>query len=234
MYKDHLNQRSDFKEAKQTRKRVYQEFFSNHWKWKQTYPSRAVSPTKGAINSSKALKNMHIDLMLLQDGDTILLPQRIRLHDGNQASTCGQRGTGTRGNLHPGVNNDFFKKSFQMSVFFDFACRKCNRLAIHGRSGVNSTLSAHTLFSCPFCQRACPQPVVIVVQVHTATQSRTDPTHSRGSRNQGAHCLCLAPKTVTLHRAMSYVTPHLTTPSTCTPSLSSTLSSSPALHPRRA
>ena len=39
------------------------------------------------------------------------------------------------------------------------------------------------------------------------------------------------PKTFTLHRAMSYVTPHLTTPSTCTPSLSSTLSSSHVLHP---
>ena len=56
---------------------------------------------KGAINSLKALKNTHIDLMLLQDlqdRDTILLPQRIRFHlrhhDGNQASICGQRGTG--------------------------------------------------------------------------------------------------------------------------------------------
>ena len=34
----------------------------------------------GAINSLKAMKNTHIDLMLLQDGDTILLPQGIRLH----------------------------------------------------------------------------------------------------------------------------------------------------------
>ena len=39
------------------------------------------------------------------------------------------------------------------------------------------------------------------------------------------------PKTVTLPRAMSYVTPHLITPSTGTPSLSSTLSSSHVLHP---
>ena len=62
---------------------------------------------KSAINSLKALKNVHIDLMLLQGGDTILLPQHIRLHlrhhDGNPAATCGQRGTGIRGNLHPGV-----------------------------------------------------------------------------------------------------------------------------------
>ena len=39
------------------------------------------------------------------------------------------------------------------------------------------------------------------------------------------------PKTVTLHRSMSYVTPHLITPSTGTPSLSPTLSSSHVLHP---
>ena len=38
-------------------------------------------------------------------------------------------------------------------------------------------------------------------------------------------------KTVTLHRAMSYVTFHLITQSTGTPSLSSTLSSSHVLHP---
>ena len=72
---------------------------------------------KGGINSLNAMKNTHIDFMLLQDGDTILLPQRIRLHlrhhDGNQAATCGQRGTGTRGNLHPGVNSDLKKKSSQ-------------------------------------------------------------------------------------------------------------------------
>ena len=70
---------------------------------------------KSAINNLNALKNMHIDLLLLQDGETIRLPQRIRLHlrhhDGNQAATCGQRGTGTHGNLLPGVNNDFLNRS---------------------------------------------------------------------------------------------------------------------------
>ena len=66
---------------------------------------------KGATNSTEALKNTHIDVMRLQDGDTILLPRRIRLHlrhhDGNQAASCGQRGTGTHGNLHPVVNSVF-------------------------------------------------------------------------------------------------------------------------------
>ena len=89
---------------------------SDHWKWNQTYPPRQSNKSdKGATNSLKALKNMHIDLMLLQDGGTIVLPQRIRLHlrhhDGNQAATCGQRGTGIRGTLHPGVKSDFFYSS---------------------------------------------------------------------------------------------------------------------------
>ena len=74
--------------------------YSDHWKWKQNLFLQSNKSDKGAINSLKALKNTIVDLKLLQDGDTILLPQRIRLHlrhhDGNQAATCGQRGTGTR------------------------------------------------------------------------------------------------------------------------------------------
>ena len=106
-----LNQRSDLKGAKQTCKKMSQEHTHE-------------SSDKGAINSLKALKNMHIDLMLLQDGDTILLPQHIRLHlrhhDGNQAATCGRRGTGIRGNLHLGANSVFFsKKLFQNELFFN-------------------------------------------------------------------------------------------------------------------
>ena len=70
--------------------------------------TNATSPTKGWSTIWNAWRNTHIDLMLLQDGDTILLPQRshLRHHDGNQA-TCGQRGIEIRGNLHPGVNSIF-------------------------------------------------------------------------------------------------------------------------------
>ena len=68
---------------------------------------------KGGTNSLKDMKNTHIDLMLLQDGGAInFLPQRIHLHlrhhDGNRAATCGQRGTGTRVNLHPWSEEWFF------------------------------------------------------------------------------------------------------------------------------
>ena len=63
---------------------------------------------KGAINSLKALKNMHIDLMLQHD---LRIRLHLRHHDGNQTATCGQRGTGTHGNLDPGVNSDFLNRS---------------------------------------------------------------------------------------------------------------------------
>ena len=81
VYKD--NQRSDIKEAKQTCKNL---------------SLQSNKSDKGAANSLKALKNTILDLKLLQNSDTILLPQRIRLHlrqhDGNQATTCGQRELG--------------------------------------------------------------------------------------------------------------------------------------------
>ena len=74
---------------------------------------------KGLIDSLKAMKNTHIDLMLPQDGDTIPLPQRIHLrhHDGNQAATCGQLGAGIRGNIHHGVNSEFFSLIVPVMLF---------------------------------------------------------------------------------------------------------------------
>ena len=74
---------------------------------------------KGVINNLKASDTI-IDLKHPQDRNTILLPQRIRLqlrhHDGNQGGTCGQRGTGIRGNLHLGVICVFSFWSFQMQT----------------------------------------------------------------------------------------------------------------------
>ena len=111
----------------------------------------------------KGLENTHIDFMLLQDGDTLRLPQRIRLHlrhhNGNPEATRGQRGTGTRGNLHPGVNSDFCS-SFQMSVFY-FACRKVNLLAIDGRCE-QYTVRAH-VFLMRILSACLSQLVVAVV-----------------------------------------------------------------------
>ena len=68
---------------------------------------------KGPTSSSKATKDIRIDLIHL-DGNIMFPPQCIRLHlrhhDGNRA-TGGQRGTGTRGNLHHGVNSFFFDRT---------------------------------------------------------------------------------------------------------------------------
>ena len=109
-----MNQRSDFKEAKQKKKKTVPRIYSNHWKWKQTYPSRNNKSDKGLVNSLKALKNTIIDLKFPQDADTIFLTRRIHLrhHDGNQAATCGQHGVGIRGTRHPGLNSHFFFFNF--------------------------------------------------------------------------------------------------------------------------
>ena len=47
--------------------------------------------------------------------------------------------------------------------------------------------------------------------------SRTDVPHHAWLKNHGAHCLCLS-QTFTHHHTVSYVTPHLKTPSTGIPS----------------
>ena len=87
------------------------------------------------------------------------------------------------------------------------------------------TVRAHFFFSCSFCQRACPSLLSQLSRSQPHSHALT-PRHTRGSRST---LFVFCPKTVTPHRAMSYVTPHLSitpTPGTCTPSLSSTQSSS--------
>ena len=116
-----LNHRRDFKEAQKTCKRLCNEYTAITGSGNKLIPPEQNKSDKGAITSLKALTNMHIDLMLQQDGDTIVLPQRIRLrlrhHDGNQAATCGRRGT----TVFQTVPDECF-----------FACWKCNLLAIDG------------------------------------------------------------------------------------------------------
>ena len=78
------------------------------------------------------------------------------------------------------------------------------------------------------------QPVVTVVLQVTVISSRIDFTHTRGSSATWSFAHCDLPKIVTSHRAVSYVTPHLSitpTAGTCTPSLTrpTSLSSDPLL-----
>ena len=220
VYKDHWISAMTLNEADMQKTQPW--VFSNHWKWKQTYPSSATSPTK----AQSAVWRPCIDLMLLQDGDTFLLPQRIRLHlrhhDGNQAATCGQRGTGSRGNLHLGVNFFFFskkkKKPFQMS---DFSLAG-DLISWQSVGCVNSTPSAHTFFSCSFCQRACPTLLSQSLRLQPHCHA-LDPM-----RGSSSTLFVSCPKS-SPHRGMSHVTHHLSitpTPDTCTSSLSLTQSSS--------
>ena len=73
--------------------------------------------------------------------------------------------------------------------------------------------------------------VVTVVQVRAATLSRTLIPRTAWLKESRSTLFVSCSKTVTLHRAMTYVTPHLITLSTGIPSVSSTLSSSHVLHP---
>ena len=147
---------------------------------------------KGAINSLKALMNTIIDLKLPQDGDTILLPRRIHLrhHDGNQAANCGQLGLGVRGTRHPWLNSSNFLLSLLRDVI----------------SLVNSTPTAHTYFHAQ------------LLYSHLVTDLTHWPHASRVAQESRSTVLASWPKTVIFRRAMSYVTPHLITPSTGTPS----------------
>ena len=93
-----------------------------------------------------------------------------------------------------------------MSDFY-FACRKSNLLAIDGGCK-KFTYRAHV-----FLMRSCCTVVLSLT-------SRTDLTHHAWLKAQESRSTLFVSctKTVTLHRAMSYVTPHLMTSSTGTPS----------------
>ena len=110
----------------------------------------------GLINNVKASKNTITDLMVVQDGDTILLPGRrnhLRHDTGNQAATGSQLGAGIRGKHHPGLNSIFSSLIVQRC---QFACPKFNLLAIDGeRRGADSRPTAHHIFSCTVVARTC-------------------------------------------------------------------------------
>ena len=123
---------------------------------------------KGPTSSSKATKNIRIDLIHL-DGNIMFPRQCIRLHlrhlGGNRASAGGQRGTG------------------QLHHFFvpDETLRLLEILSsVNRRRGVKSTPIAHTFFSCALCQRACPS---LLSQLFFRLQS---PCHTLTSRTRVA------------------------------------------------
>ena len=79
-----LHQRSDFKEAKQTCNRLYHEYTAITGSGNKPIPSG--QQVKQRLDQKfEGLEEYDIDLKLVQDGDTILLPRRIRLrHHGGK------------------------------------------------------------------------------------------------------------------------------------------------------
>ena len=108
----------------------------------------------------------------------------LRHRDGNRA-TGGQRGTGTRGTLHHGVNSFFFvKKKFQMkdsSLAGNLISWQSTGIK---KESVTSTPTAHTFFSCAFCQRALPS---LLSQLSFRLQSSRHAVTSRTCAAQAQH-----------------------------------------------
>ena len=127
-----MNQYRDFKEAKQTCNRLYDEH-RNHWRRKQTNPSCTTS-------HATAFKNTITDFNLVQDGDSILPPGRrtlLRHRIGSRAATGSQIVAGIRGKHHPGLNRIF--PSF-------FRCVS---------SLAGNLISWHHIFSCTVVAQTC-------------------------------------------------------------------------------
>ena len=61
-------------------------------------------------------------------------------NDGNQATTCGQLGAGIRGNLHPGVNSDFFFFTCSSDVI---SLAGFNLLAVDGEGEGGEVFAVH-------------------------------------------------------------------------------------------
>ena len=163
---------------------------SELWKWKQTYLSRATSPTKAQSTVSrlwrtripawclyrKAILSFFHNAFVFIFVITVAAKERLVV------------------NVELGLMGIFILEWFfellQMSDSY-FACQKLNLLAIDGRCE-QYTVRVH-VFLMRILSACLSQLVVTVVQVDTATESRTDPTHTCGSRLT-EHIVCVLPK----------------------------------------
>ena len=123
-------QRADYKEAKNLCKKMYEEQSAATGEGTSPFLLDSNVANK-KINNSKAWRSMLIALIPIQAGAiTLPLPHLppLRLLSGKHAhvhgnllhrGTLGQHEIGNRGNLHLGVNSDFFfLPSFQNECFF--------------------------------------------------------------------------------------------------------------------
>ena len=173
-----VDQREDFKDAKETCKRL------DHEHTAFTGCGNTPIPPQQQVRrrpNQQFVSHEEYSKRLDSSGWKCCVPATIhssylRHHGDNRAIAGGQCGIGTP---HHGVNSDFFS-SFQMR---HFACRKFNLLGIDRGIGVISTLTAHTFFSCALCQRACPS---LLSQLFSRLQSSRHALTSRTRVAQGS------------------------------------------------
>ena len=209
-----LNQRSDFKEVKQTCKKIQRSLEVETNLFIQSNKSN-----RSAINSLKALMNTIIDLKLLQDGR--YYPSSTA-HSSSSSSSRWQPSSDLRSTWNwDSCESSSWSEQWICSltvpewVIFSLAG---NLISWQSTAGANSTPSAHTFFSCTVCQRACPS-LLSQLYSHLVTWRHTLTPRTRVAQGITEHSVSvLRQKTVTPRRAVSYVTPHLITPSTGTPS----------------
>ena len=179
---------------------------------------------KGAINSLKALKNTIIDLKLLQDHNAFVFIFVITMATKQRLVVNVELGFVEIFILEWAV---IFSSIFPDEIFFwkNKLARNSISWQPRRRRHINSTPTTHMFFSC-----ACPS---LLSQLFRYIQPHSHALIPRTAWLKiTEHIVGVLPqKTVTLHRALSYVVPHLITPSTGTLSLSSTLFSSHVLHP---
>ena len=106
-----MNQRSDFIEAKQKCKTLYDEHTQKSLEKETNQSLLHNNSGNDLINNLKASKNTIFDLNLVQFGASTRPPGRhihLRHHTGNKAATGSQIEAGIRGKHHPGLNSFFF------------------------------------------------------------------------------------------------------------------------------
>ena len=118
-----LDQRDDYKQAKETSNKMYESMQQQQDTEKRTNSSTTTSPTS-PTSSLKVTKTIRIDLIHLGGG--IMFPRQFSF---SSSSSWRQKSDSWRasGQLHHGVKRDFL--SFQM---IHVGCRKFNLRAIDG------------------------------------------------------------------------------------------------------
>ena len=144
-----MNQRSDFKEAKQTCNRLYHEYTEITGSGnKPIFPEQQVRQ-----RHNQQFEGLEQHAYRLDATGWRYYPSstthsfHLRHHDGNQAATCGQLGARIREKHHPGLNSFFF---FFSCSEMSFRLPEIYLQAIDGRCKQH-TNRAHVFLMHSFC-----------------------------------------------------------------------------------